>query len=358
MNPRERFLAIFSDTERKKLDRVPTFVQGVLSGFIQQNETALFDNFDGDLTCDPGFDAPLVLGFDSKFGSVPGAFTNDPIILLDKEGNKFETGVNATVGKEGSTYYNKGLLWCPENLEKIQAALHPVNNPNTIKQHFNHYDNLSKVICPVPFMGGIFDTMWMGMGMGDFSKHYRQRSKFYLDVIKLYGDMMLTTVEKVIETTKGQAKMICIGDDVAFKGRPMISPERWEQDIGPYYKKYAQMCKEVDIVPLMHTDGDITTLVPAFQNVGIRGVQGWEGGADPVYINEHYPDFVVIGFGDVSRVLPFGSPDEIDQHVKSLMDVLKANRHYIFGPSTVIVKEMPIKNVQIFMESARKYGKY
>jgi uroporphyrinogen-III decarboxylase len=60
----------------------------------------------------------------------------------------------------------------------------------------------------------------------------------------------------------------------------------------------------------------------------------------------------------VGDVLPFGTPKEIDAHVKSLMDALKENRHYVCGPSTVIVKEMPLKNVQLFMSAIKKYGKY
>ena len=78
----------------------------------------------------------------------------------------------------------------------------------------------------------------------------------------------------------------------------------------------------------------------------------------PYYINDIFPDFIVVGFGDVHEILPFGTPEQIDAHVKNLMDALKDNRHFIIGPSTVIFKEIPLKNVQIFIESIKKYGKY
>jgi len=136
---------------------------------------------------------------------------------------------------------------------------------------------------------------------------------------------MAKHVEAIINAVGNRPGVICIGDDVAFKGHPMIAPERWDQDIGPYYKTVCDMMIDAGIVPLMHTDGDITDIIPAFQHAGIRGVQGWEGGADPQYINDNFPDFYVIGFGDVGQVLPFGTPEQIDAHVKGLMDALKEN---------------------------------
>jgi hypothetical protein len=108
----------------------------------------------------------------------------------------------------------------------------------------------------------------------------------------------------------------------------------------------------------LHTDGDITEMVPILQRVGFSGVQGWEGGADPFIINERYPNFVVNGFGDVSQVLPFGTKEEIFNHVKELMDALKENRHFIIGPSTVIYEGIPYKNVELFIAAVRRFGKY
>ena len=107
---------------------------------------------------------------------------------------------------------------------------------------------------------------------------------------------------------------------------------------------------------MIHSGWDI--LIPSIIKAGFRGLQGWEGGCDPFYINDHFPDFVVIGFGDVSQILPFGTAEQIDVHVRELMNALKENRHYVLGPSTVIFKEIPLENVKIFMAAAKKYGKY
>jgi uroporphyrinogen-III decarboxylase len=99
-------------------------------------------------------------------------------------------------------------------------------------------------------------------------------------------------------------------------------------------------------------------MVPILKRIGFSGIQGWEGGADPFFMNENHPDFVIIGFGDISQVIPFGSKEEIFNHVKELMDALKENRHFIIGPSTVIYEGIPFENVEYFIGASKRYGKY
>ena len=79
---------------------------------------------------------------------------------------------------------------------------------------------------------------------------------------------------------------------------------------------------------------------------------------NPEFINKNFPQFVIIGFGDVSYILPYGTRSQIELHVKTLLNILKENRHFIIGPSTVIFKEISLKNVKIFMKAINRFGHY
>ncbi len=359
MNPRERYLAVFDEDARQKLDRVPTFVQGVKGGFIEKYEERMFDGFPMEkLTYNVGYDAAIVMGFDSVFSHIPNSVKCSGVTLKDKQGNEHKVGISGQFGKKGSTFYHKGLLFTQENLDELWSSVERIDNSKSIEAQVKEYESVSGKIFPVPAVGGIFDRVWMGMQMKYFSRNYRKKTKLYKDVVKYFAEIMLWNIEGLIEATGGRAGVLNILDDVAFKGRPMISPERWEEDFGPYYEKACKMITDAGMVPQVHTDGDVTDLIPSFQKVGFKGLQGWEGGADPCYIAENFPEFVVIGFADVSEVIPFGTPEEIEDHVKMLMDALKDNRTYIFGPSTVVQKEDPYENVKTLMNCAKKYGDY
>nr|MDO8117882.1 uroporphyrinogen decarboxylase family protein [Candidatus Sigynarchaeota archaeon] len=356
MDPRTRFLSVFS-SEREHLDRVPTFVQGILGGFTQKYESILFDNYEGELVYHLSFDAPLVLGFDAVFASMPSSVTCDPIKVVS-DGIEYMMGLGGQKTRAGTRYYAGGLITSLDVLDEVWSHLKVNDTRVIIKQTLDFYDTVSKLICPVPMVGGIFDTVWQAMGFSTFAKEYRKNSKLYQKIIEFYANVTKTNIEKIIESTKNQAKIINILDDVAYKGHPLISPDRWRSDFYKYYKEITGMIRDVGMNVIMHSDGDVTSMVPHFMDAGFQGLQGWEGGADPRVIAEKYPGFVTIGWGDVGDVLPFGDRPRIEQHVIDLMQALKANRHVVMGPSTVIFEKIPYENAIFFVECIKKHGKY
>ena len=126
----------------------------------------------------------------------------------------------------------------------------------------------------------------------------------------------------------------------------------------PSYNKITSLIGDTGLIPQIHSDGDTTELISLLQETGFQGLQGWEGGCDPYYINDNFPEFVVIGFGDVSNILPYGSKESIINHVKDLMTALKENRHFVIGPSTVCHEKIPLENIKCFNLAAEKFGKY
>ncbi len=73
MNAKERYLAVFDDDHRKKLDHIPTFVQYLRPEFIRlHKEKFLVKNLPFHTTI-PGFMEANFIGFESIFGDVhPG----------------------------------------------------------------------------------------------------------------------------------------------------------------------------------------------------------------------------------------------------------------------------------------------
>ncbi len=356
MDPKTRFLSVFTD-DRKKLDRVPTFVQGVLAGFINKYENQLFDAYEGEMIYNTTFDAPLVLGFDAVFAGLPHAVGCRSFKVVDEQGEEHVAGLGGQVEHQGSSFYAGGLVKTMDVLEKMQENLIVTENPKAVQETLSFYEKVSRIIFPVPMTGGIFDTVWQAMGFASFAREYRKNSKLYKGIIKFYANVTKVNVQKIIEATGGGFHIINILDDVAFKGSPMISPERWAQDLLPYYKEICGMIHDAGMHAITHSDGDVTALVPYLKQAGFEGLQGWEGGANPATIREKYPDFVTIGWGDVGNI-PFWSKDEIERHAKDILGALKDNRHLVIGPSTVVFEKMPIDNIRHFMASIKKHGAY
>jgi hypothetical protein len=358
MNARERYLAVLDDDKRKMLDHVPTFVQYIRPEFTALNREK-FENmivpFESNWS---RFTEAYFMGFESVFGDVHPGLRVSRVEVEDKNGEKVLVAWNGQPPAKKLGYYKKGLFFSIENLNKVRETLRKVDDSSEIKKSMDHYEKIGPYIFPVIELGGIFDTLWQSMGFSNFSYHHRKNSKLYRELIKYFAELTLIRVQAVIDATGSRAGVLNINDDIAFKGRSMISPERWEQDIGKYYKEICSIIADAGMKTTMHTDGDVTDMVPILKRIGFSGIQGWEGGADPFFMNENHPDFVIIGFGDISQVIPFGSKEEIFNHVKELMDALKENRHFIIGPSTVIYEGIPFENVEYFIGASKRYGKY
>ncbi len=358
MNARERCLAVFDDTKRKSLDKIPTHVQYIREGFISKYKHEVMKDYQEKLFNNLYFDIPHILGFESIFAQFPLSYKIRSIKVQDKSGNFIKIKEDGQSVKRKSDYYEGGFIDSIEILEDLWANLKLVDNSNYITKCVNFYEKLAPFIFPILIVDGIFDRVWRSMGMPLFSRNFRKNTKLYKRIIEFYANLAKINIEGLINTTGDKGKVITLLDDVAYKGRSMISKERWNQDFLPHYKEILSIIVDANLIPIIHTDGNPTELIPSFQNAGFRGLQGWEGGADPQYINDNFPEFVIIGFGDVSHILPFGDQKQIEFHVKELINILKENRHVILGPSTVIFQKIPLKNVRIFINTVNKYGKY
>jgi len=358
MNARDRCLALFNDNLRKKIDRIPIHVQYITEEFISKYKDEIMKNSKERIFNNNYFDIPYKLGFDSVFALFPSSFNVKSLKLRDKNGKLVIIKEDGQAIKKKSTFYEGGFIHSIEILDDLWSNLKSIDNSANIEKIITYYEKLAPFIFPVLIVDGIFDRVWRSMGMGLFSRNFRNNTELYKKLIKFYAELAKLNIKGLIESTGSKGRVITLLDDVAFKGRSMISKDRWNQDFLPFYKEINSIILDSNMIPLIHTDGDPTELIPSFQRAGFQGLQGWEGGADPQFINDHFSNFVVIGFGDVSHILPYGDMQQIENHVKNLINIFKGNRHFIIGPSTVVFKEIPLRNLRIFLKTAKKYGKY
>jgi hypothetical protein len=358
MNARECFLAVFDDLGRRKLDRIPTHVQYIREGFISKYQNEIIKDQEDKLFNNSYFDIPYILGFESIFASFPLSYKFKSLKVQEKNGKTIKIKEDGQSLKQKTTYYEGGFIHSIDILEDLRTNLNIIDNSQFIRKTVNYYEKLSSKIFPVLMVDGIFDRVWKSMGMSLFAKNFKKKTQLYKQLTKFYAELTKINIEGLINATGAQGRVLTLLDDVAFKGRTMISKERWEQDFSSYYKEINKIVTDSGLISLIHTDGDPTELVPSFQQAGFQGLQGWEGGVDPYLTNENFSNFVVIGFGDVSNILPYGDKQRIEDHVIELINVFKDNRHFIIGPSTVVFKEIPLKNIIYFINAVKKYGKY
>ncbi len=89
-------------------------------------------------------------------------------------------------------------------------------------------------------------------------------------------------------------------EDMSYNHGPMISREIFNEFLAPYYRQFIPLIRELDIIPIVDTDGDVTRMVPWLQDVGIWGVLPLErqAGVHGMELRQSFPTLRMIGHYD------------------------------------------------------------
>jgi len=60
----------------------------------------------------------------------------------------------------------------------------------------------------------------------------------------------------------------------------------------------------------------------------------------------------------VQSVLPFGSPQEVREHVREVIQTLGSNGGLIIAPSHVIERDVSIENIEAMLTAIDEFGNY
>ena len=90
---------------------------------------------------------------------------------------------------------------------------------------------------------------------------------------------------------------ITIAEDMSYNKGPMISRKHCEEYLTPYYNRMLERVRDMNMLTIVDTDGDVTRLVPWLESVGVNGVLPLErqAGVDGMALRREFPDFCMVG---------------------------------------------------------------
>ncbi len=108
-------------------------------------------------------------------------------------------------------------------------------------------------------------------------------------------DFNLQLLEQIAKI--GNPVFMTIAEDMSYNNGPMISRRLMDEFLSPYYEKLLARAKEMDMVTIVDTDGDVTQLVPWLLDNGVEGVLPLErqAGVDGMALREEFPKLGMIG---------------------------------------------------------------
>ena len=159
------------------------------------------------------------------------------------------------------------------------------------------------------------------------------------------------------------------GDDLGMQSGLIYSPDIVKQLFLPRLRRRWQAAKDYiqqDLglsIPIMfHTDGAVRPVIPDLIRAGINilnPVQPFCKNMDFEELKGEFGDRLVFHGGiDIQRILPFGTIEEIENHVIEVIQALSQGGGYILSPTHIIQADTPPENIIAMTRTAHKYGVY
>lgn len=189
-----------------------------------------------------------------------------------------------------------------------------------------------------------------------YAKIKRRELKY---LIKRYTQYQAELAKKYI---RAGAHAIIIADDLAYNSGPFLSPVLFREILFPYLKEEVRAIKNFRDVPVIfHSDGNINLLLDDIVELRIDGIHPLEkhAGVDIVAVKKKYGDHIcLMGNVDTSYTLPYGTPQEVEEEVKKLIEAVAPGGGFILRASNLLTSDIPQVNVLAMYYAAEKYGVY
>jgi len=180
-----------------------------------------------------------------------------------------------------------------------------------------------------------------------------QTLKFWLD----YFTAFLAEIGDIID-------VVMIGDDVGGQAGPLFSPDFYRKIVKPRQKKLVAHIKSLTSAKIWyHTCGSVAPLIPDLLDNGIdilNPVQISAENMDPQQLKDKFGDKLTFWGGaiDTQHVLPIATPQEVKDHVRRNIEILKPGGGYVFNNVHNIQLGVPPENIVALFDAAYECGFY
>jgi uroporphyrinogen decarboxylase len=228
---------------------------------------------------------------------------------------------------------------------------------------FSQLDELASILKDegmkaIGVFGGVLDSTIWTMGYETFCYKLADDPKLVEAIEQRFGEF-------VYGVLKSSADYDCVGalwyvDDLAYTGGLRVNPAHLRRNVFPWMKKIGGLCRELNVPYLYHTDGDVTEVLDDIIGSGVNALHPIEPKCmDIADLKRTVGDrLCLIGNIDLGSTLTLGTPENVDEEVKSRIRECAPGGGYCVGSSNSVTDYVPIENYVAMLNATFKYGAY
>ena len=147
---------------------------------------------------------------------------------------------------------------------------------------------------------------------------------------------------------------VTFAEDMSYNHGPMISEKLFNEFIAPYYKKITPVLKKLGTISIVDSDGDVSAMVPWFEEVGVDGFLPLErqAGIDIAELRRKHPRLLMIGGYD--KMVMRKGERAMRREFERLLPVMRQGG-YIASVDHQTPPEVSLKNYHIYLRLLKEY---
>ena len=199
---------------------------------------------------------------------------------------------------------------------------------------------------------GIFEHTWRIRGFENILSDMIAEEDFFKELASKLTKNYIAMVRACEDIP---ADAIMFGDDWGDQRGIIFGPERWRKLIKPLWEKiYREVHKQGKKV-IHHSCGSIAQIYDDLIEIGMdchESVQPEAAGMSPEILKEKWGSRISFwGCLGSQGILNEGTPAEIKNEIKRLMDLFRDDGGYVLAPSKPLVAEMDIERAVAVIEA-------
>jgi len=206
---------------------------------------------------------------------------------------------------------------------------------------------------------GLFRIIQRLIGRETFLDVMVYHPKFFNEIVHRITAFYVDFVEKMFEVAGKRIDFLRIADDFGSHEGLMISHEHWETLCRPAFEQIVAIARKHGAHYYMHSCGSVRKLIPEFIAAGadvLDPIQTRMTGMSPEGLKKDFGHYICFsGALDEELLLRQGTPHDVRQGVKELLDTMAPGGGFILGPSHKLKVETPIENVIEMYKAAHEW---
>ncbi len=309
-------------------------------------------------------------------GDVRGVLDLEPLSLREKNENRGlqdpyvnSWGTSQIQLGEGDWTFGPPPLKDATTFEEIEAFDWPdMDDPTRVTHCKAQARKLAEenqyAVMGIPWLLFPFERAFAMQGMDTFLLNMAMRPDFAVALLAKITEKCKQLMGHFLRETGEYLDIIKIGDDLGTQESLMISPKMYREMVKPFHADLIAFIKErTSAKVFFHTDGDVFNLIEDFIEIGVDILNPIQTSAgkmsDLAGLKERYGDRIVFcGAIDTHRVLPEGTPEEVQQEVRRVINTLGPGGGYMVASVHTIMNDVPAENVLAMVDAVEKYGQY